>query len=167
MPAMGRGEPEASSSSPIRVRPARASDRAFVRETAQRLSDFELPAWRGAAEIVAGEARTIDAYFRGEIPGSEVLVAEVGREPVGFAFLETGRDYFTRLEHAHVGILAVAAASEGLGAGQALIAAAEAWTKARRLSVLTLNVFGGNARARRLYERAGFEAETLRYRKSV
>jgi GNAT superfamily N-acetyltransferase len=164
---MPRPEPETSSASLIRVRPARASDRAFVRETAQRLSNFELPPWRSAAEIVSGELRTIDAYFRGEIPGAEVLVAEVDREPAGFAFLETGRDYFTRLEHAHVGILAVAAAAEGLGAGRALIAAAEAWTKARGLAVLTLNVFEGNARARRLYERSGFEAETLRYRKSV
>jgi GNAT superfamily N-acetyltransferase len=151
----------------MRVRPARTSDRTFVRETAQRLSDFELPPWRTPAEIVSGEVRTIDAYFRGEIPGSEVLVAEVESEPVGFAFLETGRDYFTRSEHAHVGILAVVAASEGLGAGRALIAAAEAWARTRGLSVLTLNVFEGNARARRLYERAGFELETRRYRKNV
>jgi len=164
---MGRSDPQTTAAPLIRVRPARSSDRGFVRETAERLSDFDLPPWRSPAEIVAGEVRTIDAYFRGELPGAEVLVAEAGREPLGFAFLETGRDYFTRLEHAHVGILAVAAGSEGLGAGRALLAAAEDWTRARGLSVLTLNVFEGNARARRLYERSGFETETRRYRKNV
>lgn len=162
---MGRFDSQTATA--IRVRPARSEDRAFVRETAERLSDFELPPWRSPGEVVSGEVRTIDAYFRRELPGAEVLVAEAGREPLGFVFLETGRDYFTRREHAHVGILAVASRAEGLGAGRALLAAAEEWTKARGLSVLTLNVFGGNARARRLYERSGFEAETLRYRKTV
>ena len=149
------------------MRPARSADRGFVRETARRHTDFDLPTWRAPGEIVAGELRTIEAYFRGELPGAEVLVAEAEREPLGFVFLETGRDYFTRHEHAHVGILAVASGSEGLGAGRALLAAAEDWTRTRGLSVLTLNVFDGNVRARRLYERSGFETETRRYRKIV
>jgi GNAT superfamily N-acetyltransferase len=152
---MGHSDPQNTAAPLIRVRPARSADRGFVRETAERLSDFDLPPWRSPAEIVAGEVRTIDAYFRGELPGAEVLVAEFDREPLGFAF------------HAHVGILAVASGSEGLGAGRALLAAAEDWTRTRGLSVLTLNVFDGNARARRLYERSGFETETRRYRKTV
>lgn len=158
---------EERSSSPISVRPARPADRTFVRATAVRLADFSLPAWREAEEIVSGEVRTIDEYFRGTLPGAAMLIAEADRRPLGFAFLETGRDYFSRREHAHVGILAVAADSEGLGAGRALIAAAEEWTRVRGLATLTLNVFERNARARRIYERAGFVAETLRYRKDV
>jgi GNAT superfamily N-acetyltransferase len=155
------------SSSPIAVRPARPADRAFVRATAIRLADFSLPSWREAGEIVSGEMRTIDEYFRGTLPGAAMLIAEADRQPLGFAFLETGRDYFNRREHAHVGILAVAADAEGLGVGRALIAAAEEWTRLRGLGTLTLNVFERNARARRIYERAGFTAETLRYRKDV
>jgi len=158
---------DARSSSPIAVRPARAADRAFIRATAVRLADFSLPPWREAEEIVSGEVRTIDEYFRGTLPGAAMLVAEAERRPLGFAFLETGRDYFSRREHAHVGILAVAEDSEGLGVGRALIAAAEEWARVRGLATLTLNVFERNARARRVYERAGFAVETLRYRKDV
>jgi ribosomal protein S18 acetylase RimI-like enzyme len=86
---------------------------------------------------------------------------------LGFVFLETGHDYFSREEHGHIGILAVAKDSEGLGVGQALIAAAEKWSKKRGLAKLTLNVFDSNCRARGLYERLGFRAETLRYMKAV
>jgi RimJ/RimL family protein N-acetyltransferase len=36
-----------------------------------------------------------------------------------------------------------------------------------RAARLTLNVFEGNARARRVYERAGFAVETVRYVKRL
>jgi len=152
---------------PVAVRRARRGDREFVLATAQRLADFDLPAWRGAAEIVRGEVRTLEGFFRQPAPGSEILVAEAGGEPAGFALLETGRDYFDRREHAHLGILAVARGSEGLGVGSALVGAAEEWARRRGHARLTLNVFERNSRARRLYERLGFSAETLRYTKKV
>lgn len=96
-----------------------------------------------------------------------MLVAEVDGKALGFAFLETGLDYFDRRAHGHIGILAVAEGSEGLGVGTALIGAAEGWARKRGLESITLNVFEGNARARRLYERLGYRAETLRYRKGL
>jgi GNAT superfamily N-acetyltransferase len=151
----------------ISIRRARRSDRAFVLDTARRLADFDLPAWRGAAEIIAGETRTLESFFRSPSPDSELLVAQADEAALGFVFLETGRDYFSREEHGHIGILAVARASEGLGVGRVLIAAAEAWTKRRGLAKLTLNVFDRNDRARRLYERLGYRAETLRYMKAL
>ena len=164
MPSPGRSIDRAAL---VTVRRARRADRAFVLGTARRLADFDLPAWRRPAEIVGGEARTLEGFFRRPPPGSELLLAEAAGEPAGFALLETGRDYFDRREHAHLGILAVARESEGLGVGAALVAAAEAWARARGLDRLTLNVFERNARARRLYERLGFSPETLRYRKEI
>jgi GNAT superfamily N-acetyltransferase len=151
----------------VAVRRARRADRSFVLQTARRLADFDLPSWRGAAEIVAGEVRTLEAFFRQPPPGSELLMAEAGGKAAGFALLETGCDYFDRREHAHLGILAVARESEGLGVGAALVSAAEEWARGRGLDRLTLNVFEGNVRARRLYERSGFAPETLRYRKPI
>jgi GNAT superfamily N-acetyltransferase len=151
----------------VTVRRGRRGDREFVLATARRLADFDLPAWRGASEIVGGEVRTLEGFFRQPPAGSELLVAEAAGEPAGFALLETGRDYFDRREHAHLGILAVARESEGAGIGSALIAAAEAWARKRGHARLTLNVFERNARARRLYERLGFAAETLRYTKKL
>ncbi|HET9794460.1 MAG TPA: GNAT family N-acetyltransferase [Thermoanaerobaculia bacterium] len=164
MEPAGRSGPD---SGPVTVRRARRGDRDFVLTTARRLADFDLPAWRGAAEIVGGEVRTLESFFRQPPPGSELLVAEAAGESAGFALLETGRDYFDRREHAHLGILAVAGGSEGLGVGRALVAAAEEWARRRGHLRLTLNVFERNARARRLYERLGFAPETLRYTKKV
>ena len=45
--------------------------------------------------------------------------------------------------------------------------AAEAWSRERDHSLLTLNVFVQNARARALYERQGFASETIRYVKAI
>jgi GNAT superfamily N-acetyltransferase len=139
-------------------------DREFVLATAGRLSDFGPPPWRTAAEVVEGEARTLRAYFDSPMPSTILLLAEDSdRRPLGFAYLETLRDYFTRQEHGHVGILAVSKEAEGRGAGAALLDAAEAWSRGLGYRRLTLNVFHANAHARRVYERRGFEAESLRY----
>jgi GNAT superfamily N-acetyltransferase len=60
-------------------------------------------------------------------------------------------------------MLAVTEAAEGHGVGAALLRAAEEWTTEQGYTKVTLNVFDGNARARRAYERAGYQVETLRY----
>ena len=152
------------SSTDVRVRSARPEDRAFVLETAGRLSAFGPPAWRSPEEVVEGEARTLRAFFERPPEDAALLVAETTPgEPAGFAYLETLRDYFTREAHTHIGILAVAKNAEGRGVGSALLAAAEDWARSRGSRTLTLNVFEGNRRARALYERHGFLAESLRY----
>ena len=153
-----------SSDTRITIRAARATDRDFVLETAKRLADFETPDWRTPAEIVEGESRTLRAFFESPPPQTLLLVAESddGR-PLGFAYLETPRDYFSQRRHGHVGILAVAKVAEGRGAGGALLEAAEAWARRSGFRELTLNVFCANDRAIRLYRRRGFEAETLRF----
>ncbi len=148
----------------VTVRAAHPGDRAFVLETARRLSDFGPPRWRTAEEVVEGEARTLRVFFDVPPPGARLLVAEgagIGR--LGFAYLETLRDYFTGEEHGHVGILAVAKEAEGRGVAGALLEAAEAWSRLGGFRKLTLNVFALNAHARRVYERRGFEPESLRY----
>jgi len=148
----------------VRVRAARPEDRAFVLETAGRLAAFGPPEWRTPEEVVEGEARTLRAFFETPLEDVALLVAETApRELAGFAYLETLRDYFTREAHAHIGILAVAERAEGRGVGSALLSAAEDWARSRGARRLTLNVFEKNRRARALYERRGFRAESLRY----
>jgi GNAT superfamily N-acetyltransferase len=53
------------------------------------------------------------------------------------------------------------------GAGRALLAAVEAWAIERGYRLLSLNVFDRNVRARALYEKNGFEVDTLRYVKEL
>ena len=57
--------------------------------------------------------------------------------------------------------------ARGRGVGETLLAAAEQWARGLGYSLLTLNVFIENTRARALYERAGFGAETIRYVKAL
>jgi GNAT superfamily N-acetyltransferase len=161
-PGLTRGEK--ATPSPVAIRAARDADRAFVLEAVERLADFETPpSWRTRPEIVEGEARTLRAFFELPPSGAHLLIAESGGRPLGFAYLETLRDYFTREEHGHVGILAVAKEAEGRGVGGALLEGAADWSRGRGFRRLTLNVFSANSRARRLYSRSGFEEESLRY----
>jgi GNAT superfamily N-acetyltransferase len=152
--------------SEILVRDGSASDRDFVIDTARRLAGFGPPPWRAALEVVAGEVRCLDDFFDGRAPergGPALLLAEQSGEPMGFVFLEAAVDYFNGEEHGHVGIIAVTEAAEGRGAGAALMRAAEDWARSRGYPKLTLNVFEGNQRARAVYERFGYQVETLRY----
>lgn len=149
------------------IRGGRAADRDFVVETARRFAAFGPPPWRTPQEIVAGEVRCLDDFFDGGMQGSTLLVADDDGRPAGFAFLEHHIDYFTGEPHGHLGMLAITQTAEGRGVGARLLGAAEDWASAQGYATLTLNVFDGNARARRAYERAGYQVETVRYVKAV
>jgi ribosomal protein S18 acetylase RimI-like enzyme len=90
-----------------------------------------------------------------------------GGARLGFAFLEPAIDYFSGDRHGHLGMIAVTETAEGRGAGAALMRAAEDWARRSGYPKLTLNVFEGNGRARRMYERFGYRVETLRYVKPI
>ncbi len=72
-------------------------------------------------------------------------------------------DFFTGAPHAHISEIAVV--RDGLGAGRALISAAEDWASARGSRYVSLHVTAKNARARTLYERLGYELEHSRLTK--
>lgn len=98
-------------------------------------------------------------------PGEDSAVFAAEDEdgiPLGFIHVHTARDFFTGEEHGHVSDVVVASAAEGRGVGRALMAAGERWSRARGHRLLTLNVFGANARARELYDRLGFAADTTK-----
>jgi ribosomal protein S18 acetylase RimI-like enzyme len=152
----------------VKVRDGTAADRDFVIATARRLAAFGPPPWRTAAEIVGGEVRFLDEFFDGHLKGPLLLVATTEHEePLGFALVEPAVDYFSGEPHAHLGIIAVAEEAEGTGASTALMLAAERRARAQGFTKITLNVFEGNARARRFYERLGFTVEIVRYVKPL
>jgi GNAT superfamily N-acetyltransferase len=156
------------STSSWRVRPARPDDRDFVIGLAPRLTDgFPLPPWRTPEEVARTEAATLDLALTVLPHGNALLIAEsADGKPAGLVYLERLFDYYRR-PHGHVGILAVAAETEGQGVGRVLLEAAEDWAREQKLHMLSLNVFAGNERARRVYERLGYMPETLRYVKPL
>ena len=88
------------------------------------------------------------------VPGGQVmLVAEDDGRALGLAFGLFDKEH---PETGHVGGMWVEPGSRGKGAGQALLGAAIAWARSRKLGRLDLWVTEGNGPATRLYERLGF-----------
>jgi ribosomal protein S18 acetylase RimI-like enzyme len=154
---------------PLTIRPARHDDEAFLVGLMPRLADFPLPAWRSAEEIAKADRQLLRDALNGVLEHSAILVAELspGGERAGYVFATTKHDYFTRAAHAHVEILAVESAAQGRGVARALMDAIEQWAERRRYGWVTLNVFDRNARAKALYDRLGYQLETVLYRKAL
>ena len=133
---------------------------------AWRLADFELPLWRTAAEIANADGRAMMAAIAASRSDEEVYIAERQGQPVGCLHVLLATDFFGR-RHAHISVLATTKAAEGTGVAQALLAHAEEWARARGMDLLTLNVFATNTRARRVYERTGYQPEALKYTKRL
>ena len=151
----------------ISVREGTSADRDFVIDTARRFAAFGPPSWRSALEVVAGEVRCLDEFFDGRLQDRTLVIVEDDETPAGFVFLEPAVDYFSGEPHGHLGMIAVTAGAEGQGIGTALMRAAEDWARRRGYAKLTLNVFEGNTRARTMYERFGYNVETIRYIKTL
>jgi ribosomal protein S18 acetylase RimI-like enzyme len=98
-------------------------------------------------------------FFNERTRPEDVLVAERDGRVVGWAKIRHPTP-LTASEHVwHVMGFAVDPDAQGAGVGRALIEALIDEARGRGGRRLTLRVFGPNERARRLYERAGFEVE--------
>jgi ribosomal protein S18 acetylase RimI-like enzyme len=150
----------------LTLRRATAADEQVLAALAARLSAFELPAWRAAQKIADADSRAMIAAAASGDPDDEVLIAERGGEVVGCLHVLAVTDFFG-LRHGHVSVIATMEAAEGSGVARRLMEHAEQWTAERGLPLLTLNMFAGNARARRFYEIAGFEVEMVKYAKEI
>ena len=150
----------------LTVRPATPADGRLLAALAERLASFPLPPWRTPDAIANADAGAmIEAIEEGN-GDNEVVIAERDGVPVGCLHILVMKDFFGA-SHGHVSVLATTPEAEGTGVGRALISYAEQWTTRRGLSLMTLNVFAGNDRARRFYDRAGFEIEMLKYAKRI
>jgi GNAT superfamily N-acetyltransferase len=150
----------------VTVRAATLDDEPLLQELAARLGEFQVPSWRRPAEIASADFRAMRAAVMAGNPQDQVLIAERDDAAIGCLHILATRDFFGR-PHAHVSVVAITADAQGTGAGRALLDYAERWTRERGLGLLTLNVFAGNTRARRVYEKAGFVPEILKYAKEV
>ncbi len=138
-------------------------DADFVLALASQLVAFGPPPWHGLRQMVETDSLVIGRAIGGLSAGASVLVAEdSGGKRLGFVHVCDETDYYTRRECGHIADVVVAPEARERGVGEALIAAAERWARARRHSLLTLNVFIENTHARALYKRTGFGAETVR-----
>lgn len=89
-------------------------------------------------------------------PTTIVLLAYAGQRPVGIATCFLGFSTFNARPLVNIHDLAVLPGARGSGVGRQLLAAVEAKARALGCCRITLEVHEGNARAKRIYERAGF-----------
>lgn len=150
----------------LTIRPATAADARLLATLAERLASFPLPPWRTADAIANADAGAMMEAIEEGKEDNEVVIAERDAVPVGCLHILVMKDFFGD-SHGHVSVLSTTVEAEGTGVGGALMAYAEQWTIRRGLSLMTLNVFAGNERARRFYDRVGFEVEMLKYAKRI
>lgn len=152
----------------IVIRPALASDTDFILSLVPRFVDFKLPKGRRKRECAA--AIHADMKRALQSPGEEevfFISDDDSGARTGFLHLQVMRDFFSGKRNCHISDLAVADGHDGHGIGRALLDFAEQWARRNRCARLTLAVFPGNARARALYERAGYASDLLRMHKPL
>jgi ribosomal protein S18 acetylase RimI-like enzyme len=156
-----------NANTPVAIRLATPADRSFLNALADRLADFDRPAWRTRDEIAEGDRRALNDALDHPQDGTDLFVAELSGERAGCLLMWTLEDFFSQQWHAHVSVIAVTREAEGKGVGAALMAHAEEWARQRGHRSITLSVFEGNRRAQKLYERVGYVNEMRRYTKPL
>ncbi len=129
-----------------------ACDRAVREETPflLRTAAESLPDATAARRFLAGQRAG---------GGEASLIAVLDRDAVGILALWTGA--YARIAHEASLGLAVRREYWGSGVGKRLMAAGEAWARARGLHRFSLWVLGHNTRARRFYASCGFAEEAV------
>ncbi|MEW6734169.1 MAG: GNAT family N-acetyltransferase [Acidobacteriota bacterium] len=152
----------------IRVRPAGEEDEEFILSLAYRFAQCEIPRWRTAEEIEDGTKRWLKRALS-ESPRVDCIVVAVDSDGLrlGFLYAHEREDFFTGIRYGHVSEIAVISGAEGRGVAETLMQAAQDWASDRGYRRIGLNVFANNGRARRFYERLGFEPESLSYSKDL
>ncbi len=149
------------------IRPAASGDREAVLRLTERLGDFPVPPWRTPEEIGRADHHLLVPALEALPAGSVLLVAEQAGAVVGFVFAAERADYFTHEVVVHVEDLALDPAAEGRGLARGLMEAVEAWARGRGRRRVSLNVWAQNRRAIGLYERLGYQPETVHYLKDI
>ncbi|HEY5612254.1 MAG TPA: GNAT family N-acetyltransferase [Lysobacter sp.] len=149
------------------IRAATSADDAFILGLVERFSEFPLPPGRDRQSVTAALRRDLELHLHERPITSHFFVIVQDGELAGFMHLQLVDDFFDAGLLCHISDLAVSPAHEGHGLGQRLLVHSEAFAREHGGVRLTLGVFPGNERARRLYARYGFEPDMLRLGKPL
>jgi ribosomal protein S18 acetylase RimI-like enzyme len=155
-----------SESIEFQIRPVREEDHQALLGLSPRLTIGAAP-WRDPAGVAAAARGWIESSLASaHEDGRAMLVALLDGRVAGLISLVERRHFAGEMD-AYVGELITAEALEGRGAGRALMAAGRQWAAGRGLSRIILDTGAHNHRARRFYERFGFEEEEIRFSMAV
>ncbi len=125
------------------------------------LLEFGSPVWRDADALAPGFADSLAQALVSQDARASVLIAQSpDGAPLGFISLKVVASIGGG-ERGKVADLAVSGPARRLGAGTALMEAAEAWARERGLALLELDVWATNEKAQAFYRTLGFVDDSL------
>ena len=147
----------------VRIEAADPGDTEAMLLLFPRLAAFDVPDNRNPEHLWGEDAKMLQAWANDGDENCIVLVAkEEDGTVLGISMVTVGPELLSHAPSSHLEVIAVAAAAEGRGIGKALLEAAEKAVIDRGAKSMSLHVFRKNIRARRIYERAGFDEELIR-----
>ncbi len=138
-----------------RIVEANLDDAAHARDVVAMTAAYACDVMGNGAPLAADALERLVPALRAH-PATLIFLAYVGDEAVGIATCFLGLSTFSARPLVNVHDLAVVPEHRGRGVGRALLAAVEAGARARGCVKVTLEVGEQNARARQVYEAAGF-----------
>jgi ribosomal protein S18 acetylase RimI-like enzyme len=152
----------------FQIRSAVSEDGEAILALMPRLAAFDVPKSRNPVDLWRSDAAMLQRWLDGEAAECFVHVAVGDAETMlGFTLVSLRPELLSHEPSAHLEAIAVGEGAEGMGVGQALLAAAESEAKAQGAQTITLHVFASNTRARGFYEQSGYDGELLRYIKEL
>jgi len=151
----------------LMIRNAKTTDRDFIFELSPRLAEVAKLTWHTDAIIQTMQDDYITEVLDKTLAPQVTLIAEQGETSLGFIHACSHKDSISGEVCGTVPLLAVSSNSQGMGVGQALMKAAEAWAKEQGYRLLHLEVFANNNKAHGFYQNLGFKAETLHMIKEI
>ncbi|MCH8071107.1 MAG: GNAT family N-acetyltransferase [Proteobacteria bacterium] len=152
----------------FQIRNAEYEDGEAILALMPRLASFSVPKSRNPLDLWRSDAAMLQRWLDGEAPECFVQVAiDDAQRVLGFTLVSLRPELLSHEPSAHLEAIVVGEGAEGMGVGQALLAAAESEATAKGAQTITLHVFASNRRARGFYEQSGYDGELLRYIKEL
>lgn len=152
----------------VNVRRAASEDADAILALMPRLAAFDVPKSRNPVDLWRSDAAIFQRWLDGEAAECLVHVAvDDAQKILGFTLVSLRPELLSHEPSAHLEAIAVGEDAEGMGVGQALLAAAESEAQAHGARTITLHVFAVNTRAREFYEKSGYDGELIRYIKEL
>ncbi len=152
----------------VYVRRATSDDGDAILALMPRLASFDVPKSRNPVDLWRSDAAMFQRWLDGQAAECFVHVAvDDAQKILGFTLVSLRPESLSHEPSAHLEAIAVGEGAEGMGVGQALLAAAENEAKAHGALTITLHVFASNIRARGFYEKSGYDGELIRYIKEL
>lgn len=132
-----------------------------------RLADYDIPPSRDARDLWRHDEALLRQWQAGNADCIVHVAVDANDEVVGLSLVRLRAELLSGAPSAHLEALALDKRAEGKGIAQALLQRAEEASLAQGAGSMTLHVFAVNRRARKLYERAGYDGELMRYIKHL